>query len=231
MKNLISRNLSMVGAVLLAMALNHACAEPVTNLYVITGGEYITCCGIAGEFRQNLPNDSQSHIEIVRDTAEQRARLTILSFFDGEPIFQILENGRLNPGYIEFGSPFLPGGPGLGVRQHYIVSNTASGLRMNGLTVYPMQGADIINRFAHSNVVATLPSTEPIKATIRVAAVEVCWPSVSNAHYQVQYRTSVDSNAWFNLQSPVLGNGGTRCVVDSVGPAQSHRFYRVIPLP
>ena len=231
MKNLIPRNLPMIGAVLLAMALNHSSAQPVTNLYVIMGGEYIACCGIAGEVRQSLPSDGQSHIEIVRDSAQQRARLTILSFFDGEPIFQVLENGRLNPGYIEFGQPFAPGGPGLGIRQHYIVSNTASGLRMNGLTVYPQQGADMFYRFAHSNVVANLLATGPIEATIRVASVEICWPSISNALYQVQYRTAVDRDAWFNLQSSVPGNGGTRCVVDSVGPAQPRRFYRVIPVP
>jgi hypothetical protein len=207
-------------------------AQPVMNVYEIVAGEYIACCGIAGEIRSQVPNDGQSHVQLVTDATQQSAQMVILSFFDGEPIFLVVENGRLYPGYIEFGMRIPAGGPGPSVpQQHYIVSNSASGIRFSGITVYPIFGADVFNRFAHSNVVANLLPATPVKASIRVASVEICWPSISNRTYQVQYRASIGSNTWENLQAPVPGSGSTQCVVDHVAADQPRRFYRVIPVP
>lgn len=234
MSKIIPERFTLLLVFLLAAATRNAMGAHVTNLYQIVSGEYIVCCGIAGEFRSELPTDGQSHVQLVTDTAQQSARMTILSFFDGEPIFQVIENGRLHADYIEFGIPIsFPGGaPGLGMtKQHYIVSNSASGIRFSGATVFPPMGADFQNFYAHSNVVARLRTPAPVEATIRVSCVEICWPSVSNLTYQVQYRSSIDSNAWVNLQSRVLGNGGIRCVVDNIAPDQPRRFYRVIPVP
>jgi hypothetical protein len=65
-------------------------------------------------------------------------------------------------------------------------------------------------------------------ATIRVSQVEVCWNSVSNLLYQVQYLSDLTTNQWANLGPPVAGTGHD-CVTDAVSAEK--RFYRVILLP
>ncbi len=223
------------GAVLLIWliaGLSAATAALRTNLYAIASGEYFVCCGIAGELRVALPNASQARVQVIIDAAQARAQMTILGNTEGEPIFEVFENGRVHSEYIEFGAPFQPGGPEV-FRQHYIVSNLADGIRFNGMTIRPPVGADIPSRFAHSNVVARWVAPPPVTPTIRVAAVEICWPSLSGVVYQVQYRPALNGNTneWQNLQPPVSGNDETRCVIDQVETGQPRRFYRVIPIP
>lgn len=65
--------------------------------------------------------------------------------------------------------------------------------------------------------------------TLAVSEMRLCWPSVSNKTYQVQYRSDLTTNEWADLSAPVPGNGGTNCVTDAVGGPR--RFYQVIALP
>ena len=83
--------------------------------------------------------------------------------------------------------------------------------------------------FTHTNVLATVVAMPA--ATIRVSEIEMCWLTASNRNYQVQYRTSFDTNGWVNLGSPVAGNGATSCITDKVSPGQPQRYYRVLTLP
>lgn len=214
----------------LAISWGQVRAEPVTNLYAIVAGEYIACCGIAGALHRPLPYVDQTHVLLVTDATQQTAQLTILSDLGGSPVFQVLANGVLRPDYIEFGLPGPPPGPGL-PWQHYIVSNSAAGLRFHGVMLTGQQGADVFNRFTHTNVVANLAAATSVPATIRASAVEVCWESVVNRSYQVQYRTAVDTGEWINLGDPVPGDGGTRCVTDQIAAGQPRRFYRIVPVP
>jgi hypothetical protein len=69
------------------------------------------------------------------------------------------------------------------------------------------------------------------RLTLRVSQVEVCWNSDSNVQYQVQGRTELSSNTWFAVGEPVLGNGGTNCIIDAVGLNDPRRIYRVVTLP
>jgi YVTN family beta-propeller protein len=75
-----------------------------------------------------------------------------------------------------------------------------------------------------SRIVTGLINREPV-LTISVAAVEVCWNSASNAHYQVEYRTNLTTDAWQPLGAIVTGTGFTNCITDS--PLGLKRFYRV----
>ncbi len=69
-----------------------------------------------------------------------------------------------------------------------------------------------------------------VRVSIAVACVDVCWNSLSNQMYLVQYRSEATSNMWLNLGAPVQGDGTTKCVTDTVcGSPQ--RFYRVEVLP
>jgi hypothetical protein len=64
-------------------------------------------------------------------------------------------------------------------------------------------------------------------ATTIYTAVEIDWQSQTNRFYQVQYVTSVNSNSWLNLGDPILGNGSTNRLFDSI-LGQPRKFYRVL---
>jgi hypothetical protein len=73
------------------------------------------------------------------------------------------------------------------------------------------------------------PVVPPPLAHVQVACVEVCFSSMTNAQYQVQYKAvNVDTN-WFNLGEPVIGTGAQICVTDT--PNGSNRVYRIAVLP
>lgn len=75
----------------------------------------------------------------------------------------------------------------------------------------------------------TTPETNVL--SIRVSQVELCWPSMSNTLYQVQYRSDLTTNIWTDLGTPVQGNGLTNCIYDAVLPGQPQRFYRFVTSP
>jgi len=69
---------------------------------------------------------------------------------------------------------------------------------------------------------------EPLPlVTIRVSQVEVCWNSISNLTYQVQYRSELTTNVWTSLVACVRATGSTSCIFDPVVVGQPQRFYRV----
>jgi hypothetical protein len=67
----------------------------------------------------------------------------------------------------------------------------------------------------------------PRLVTIRASQVEVCWNSISNLTYQVQYRSDLTTNVWTSLVDCVRSTGSTSCIVDPVVVGQPQRFYRV----
>ncbi len=71
---------------------------------------------------------------------------------------------------------------------------------------------------------------EPLEVSIEVSQVEVCWNSLANKVYQVEYCSDLTTNMWTALGSPVAGTGVIMCVTDSTRPG-SQKFYRVRELP
>lgn len=67
-----------------------------------------------------------------------------------------------------------------------------------------------------------------LAVTIRLSQVEVCWNSLSNKTYQVQYRSDLGTNGWANLGQTVLGTGSRQCIQDPILVGQPQRFYRVV---
>ncbi len=82
----------------------------------------------------------------------------------------------------------------------------------------------------------TLSSPKPTQFTfeppplvaIRAAQVEVCWNSISNLTYQVQYRSDLTANVWTPLVDCVRSTGSTSCIVEPVPVGQPQRFYRAV---
>jgi len=78
----------------------------------------------------------------------------------------------------------------------------------------------------------TLWTNSPTGTTNAEAAtaVEICWPSVTNEVYVVQFAPAVDTNRWTDLGVPLSGSGTTNCMFDSTRGA-GKRFYRVLKIP
>ena len=77
-------------------------------------------------------------------------------------------------------------------------------------------------RINSTNVVNSLTPTLNIWT-----AVELGWVSDTNQTYQIQWRTALNTNTWFNLGSPIQGDGTTNFIFDTTR-TNTQRFYRLI---
>ena len=68
----------------------------------------------------------------------------------------------------------------------------------------------------------------PPLVTIRASQAEVCWNSISNLTYQVQYRSDLTTNLWTSLGNCIRSTNSTSCVYDPIVVGQPQRFYRVV---
>jgi hypothetical protein len=122
--------------------------------------------------------------------------------------------------------------------------NWAGGEPNNGMGVFPyenqsvMYGEADVRRGLWNDMIGSLAEQQyfgvvevPAKVSIRVSQVEICWPTVTNVLYQLQYRTSLPANTWTNLGSQVPGTGSTACFKDSVETGSPQKYYRVLTTP
>jgi len=146
-----------------------ACAQVTASngLYQVISGSYIECCGIAGPIMHSLPDSSQPFVALTIDHPGDQARMTFLgqdksTVFcagidpdgNGPAFCFVLTNGTVFADHIQFGDavPPAPGQPYLS----YVVSNSSSGIEINGTVVSESVCCDIPNAFSHSNVLAAL---------------------------------------------------------------------------
>ena len=62
----------------------------------------------------------------------------------------------------------------------------------------------------------------------QVSQVELCWDTITNASYQLQYRSTLTTNPWSPLATNwVIGTGMAYCTNDAVPFGQPQRFYQV----
>jgi len=104
--------------------------------------------------------------------------------------------------------------PGINTLEFSVSNNPSGGLNPTGLLVANLQ----------------VTAQDCPRASIRLSEVEICWPSRSNAVYEVDYRSDLTTNNWLPLFTNIVGNGETLCVYDKIAPGQPQRFYRV-PCP
>lgn len=76
--------------------------------------------------------------------------------------------------------------------------------------------------------VTQLTFQSPPLVSIRASQVEVCWNSISNLTYQVQYRSALTTNVWTSLLDCIRATGSTSCIVDPIVVGQPQRFYRAV---
>jgi hypothetical protein len=67
------------------------------------------------------------------------------------------------------------------------------------------------------------------RLTARASQTELCYDTLANLYYQVQYRSTLTANNWLPLSPGFLrGTGGIVCTNDAILPSQPQRYYRVI---
>lgn len=206
----------------------------VDGTYKIVSGTFTECCGIAGPRQSSLPDQRQSFIRLRLYDDQRLASMAFLGA-DGSTVLTEMTCGAdplkfsFDFGLVNSNNIFFHVDPGPnGLYWIYSVSNSADVLHIDGQTAFAFSAcADIPNRFNHSNVVAVL---QPV-ASIEIGSVNVCWNSVSNRNYQIQFKSVLTTNQWVNLGSPVAGNGSRLCVPDSVQPGDTRRFYQVVTVP
>jgi hypothetical protein len=208
-------------------------AQPRGGIYQIQAGHYSECCGFAGNsFEYELPYERQVFIDLAIDRTRNSARMRILQA-DMQTVFRPawsqtlprfeFENGMIFPDRIEFESLFDPF-PEYRTRYKYVLHYNNDALTLNGELHHPIC-CDIPGDYNHANVTGNLILNAP-RLTVRVSQVEVCWDTVANAKYQLQYQSP--TNTWIDIGSPITGTGSKACVKDDLLPGQPRRIYRVV---
>jgi hypothetical protein len=82
--------------------------------------------------------------------------------------------------------------------------------------------------FADSVSFSVVPETE---LSIRVSQVELCWDTVTNVGYQLQYRSSLTTNVWLPFGGAVVGGGSRFCTNDVVAPGEPQKYYQLLITP
>jgi hypothetical protein len=98
----------------------------------------------------------------------------------------------------------------------FVVENVGPGLNPTGMRMDNLQGT-------------ALPISEQPILSIRVSQVELCWDTLTNIVYQIQYNSELTTNQWVNWGGAFAGTGGPICTNDAV--TQVRRLYRLVVTP
>jgi hypothetical protein len=124
--------------------------------------------------------------------------------------------------------------------------NWAPGEPNNGMGVFPyenvamMFGAGDTRAGLWNDVMGTLPEQQywgvvevvPTAMTaVRVSEVELSWFGFTGTEYQAQYRSSLTTNTWVNLGTPIPGSNRPSYLRDQAPMEEPQRFYRVVLVP
>lgn len=215
----------------------------LSGYYEIQSGAYTQCCGLAGESHDPLPNENQRFVRLQVDSQARSASLTFLgpdlrtvfSQFScalGGPINFSFDHGFVFTNVLEFR---VDPGPN-GLYWSYTVSNSASGLRIDG-TVGTPQGncADAPTQFAHTNVVAVSVPKPTIKITeFSKEGAYLLVQGISNWTNIIE--ASADLSSWTPISTNVMPN--TDCPIcpfiqfrDAASTNLPRRYYRTFQFP
>jgi hypothetical protein len=233
-------------AVLLSSPLVRAENEPASGLYQITSGNYSACCGIAGsDFGYPLPSENQSFVRLTFDAQRNFGTLTILGA-DAQTVFRTIpcpSSGAINfsfdHGLVLSNSIVFhvdPGPPPYGTYWNYTVSNSAGGLRMDGmLGTLQSMCTDVPTRFSQSNVVAVLVPPPRLRITEFSKDGPLLFIQ-GNAGWQNVIEASSDLLTWASISTNVMPN--TLCPIcpyilyhDVESTNLTRRFYRCFEVP
>lgn len=126
------------------------------------------------------------------------------------------------------------GGDSTDIPEDFSIPTTGVTIQVpaNALYLFP-SAADFQfgdNSDANGDYVIQIRKVSELHLTVSLssAQVQLCWISETNAVYRVDYKSSLTTNVWSQLESSVVGSGTTNCVSDAVTGEQ--RFYRAVRL-
>jgi hypothetical protein len=220
---------------------------PASGLYEITSGAYSECCGIAGnDFGFDLPDPSQ---KFVRFTVDRQANTASMSFLgeDAKTVFSTEPCPPLGGIKFNFFYGFIssnqtifhadPGPPPYQAYFSYIVSNSATRLRITGtLGTSQANCSDLPTRFSHSNVEAilipgpklTILEATGTKATRLMVQGRAGWIDVIEASGDLISWTPVATNVMDFSLCPICP---FVTFEDAASTSMPHRFYRAYEFP
>ena len=242
--------LAVLSAAVLQLASPRADEVPASGLYQIISGTYSECCGIGGPFTHSLPEANQNYVQLTVDSQENHAQMaflgedlhTVFSTAPGGPgggFTFLFGTGTVFPDHIQFQ-------PEIQIPEDrrswtYTASNSAGGLRINGVATAPIWGsADIPEEFEHTNILAVLVSTASnpaISRPRRAANGEIQFTVIDGCGGQTNViQASDDLVVWTAISTNVFP--ATTCpicpFIDFQDPASTNlarRFYRSFSLP
>lgn len=179
----------------------------------------------------DIPNelaaDGRQHIEVV--SAWQTVPTVVgedyrLRFYHSprpsvDSTLSVLINGQVIRTFAESGG-LLTGFDWRRFSLNFTATSNTTTIRFNGVGVA-----------GNAHIDDVVLERLPVRTTIRVTEVEVCWETVTNKTYQVQYRSELTTNAWATLGSPRPGTGNSDCVRDTAPLGEPQRSYRIVTIP
>jgi hypothetical protein len=172
------------------------------------------------------------HLVTINDAAENAWVLTTFGNYGGVP--RELQIGLTDEGH-EGQWVWMSGEPVTYLNWSPVEPNNGAGFypHENYALMYPT--GDPWPLGSWNDIEGSLPQPAfwsvvevPAGLSIRVSQVELCWPTVTNLVYQLQYTTNVTSNVWTPLGGQINGTGARFCTTDVVAEGQPGRFYRIV---
>lgn len=165
-------------------------------------GGVLTSQGVGGLAGGMLTPQQWQHITMVRQYGDS---------------FKLYVNGTLVASAADNGKALTPPAVNLGRNPNH--GQTGLVGKFDDFRIYDraLSSAEIAELYAEPGL------------GIAVSQVRLCWKTRTDKSYQVQYRSTLTTNNWVNLGSPIPGNGETQCITDEIVSPQ--RFYQVLPSP
>lgn len=99
-----------------------------------------------------------------------------------------------------------------------------------GTNYIQLDFAGLVNRTTYwAQINLENPALDQPELSVTVSQVQLCWTTLANRKYQVQFRTDFAGGQWTSLGNPVTAVGPKTCITEPV--TATPRFYRIVTLP
>ena len=209
-------------------------AGPITN--AVTGHYYYLVGPTYWTNAENQATNLGGHLTAINDAAENAWLLETFGNYGG--VSRVL--------MIGFTDEDQEGQWRWKNRDPVTFVNWAAGEPNGGQEIFPsenvavMYGAgdpraglwnDMMGTLTEQQYWGVVEVSSQTELSIRVSEVELSWFALSGFNYQPQYRSSLTSNLWVDLGTPIPGTGSVTHLKTPVVSDTPQRFFRVIANP
>jgi hypothetical protein len=128
-------------------------------------------------------------------------------------------------------------GSGLGTQQRVLVPEGATRLNLgfadgyDDTLGYPGGGMHGAPRSYADNGGSLTITGSVAPFMLDVSSGLLCWDSLSNRMYQLEYQANLTSSIWLDFRSAVTGTGARICITNWLQPQEPNRFLRLVESP